>query len=117
MTSKILAIESILNRFLSKEITIFVATTEIINIFAKIRNTEQNAKYWVWLSILEQHTGYSKEELHDIFKYKFLAIEKSIFDDNYKVLQSTTKLSKFEFSEYLQKIQIFSSEFFNVNLE
>ena len=116
-TSKILAIESILKRYLNKEITLFISTSEIISIFAKIRNSDQNAKYWVQLSILEQHTGHSKEELHDIFKYKFLSFDKMFFDSNYKILKSTTKLSKFEFCEYLNKIQIFASEFFNINLE
>ena len=117
MTSKILKLENILNRFASKEITLFVATSEIISIFAKIRNNEQNAKYWVWLSILESETGNSKEALHKYFKYEFLTLDDEILDKKFKVLKSTTKLTKIEFMEYLNKIQLFCNEFLNITLE
>lgn len=117
MTSKILKLENILNRFANKEISIFIATLEIISIFAKIRNSDQNAKYWVWLSILESETGNSKEDLHKYFKYEFLTLEDEILDKKFKVLKSTTKLTKIEFIEYLNKIQLFCNEFLNINLE
>ena len=36
------------------------------------RTTEQNSLYWKWINIMSEETGFTKEEMHELIKYKFL---------------------------------------------
>lgn len=40
--------------------------------YERNRSLEQNALYWKWITIISNEIGYSKEEMHEIYKEKFL---------------------------------------------
>lgn len=75
------------------------------------RSLAQNAYYFsVVVPILAGHCGYSKDEMHEVLKYKF--IPQMIFIDNepIKVPKSTTSLSTKEFTEFLEEIKQWASQ-------
>lgn len=75
------------------------------------RTTRQNSLYWLYLTIISDETGNSKEDLHEYFKLNLLGYEthKILTRDGKEIefqkLRSTTKLSKQEFSEYMDRIE------------
>ena len=97
---------------------------------SKNRTIAQNKLYWKWLTSVSNHTGHTKDEMHELYKEKFLV---KIFErDNtgygemiqtlrksYKEnpadsmilfrgvvkLTSTTQADVKQFSEYLQDIE------------
>lgn len=69
------------------------------------RTTKQNSFYWKYLTLIEEETGNNTMDLHEVAKRKFLKpIFKTVMGKEYKLPASTTKLSKTEFSEYMDKI-------------
>jgi len=75
----------------------------------EIRNIKMNALYWVYLTVLEVETGNDKNNLHEYFKQKFLQRNLiTVFEEEIQSETSTTKLTKKEFVQYLEKIQIFA---------
>ena len=46
-----------------------------IRIRSNNRSNEQNSLYWKWIEILSNDLGYTKTELHELIKYKFLKRE------------------------------------------
>ena len=76
------------------------------------RSTKQNRLYWEWIKVLGAETGYTKDEMHMILRDKFLGYnEVTTKKDVIKELRSTTKLNMGEFKDYLEQIDIFSSEY------
>ena len=84
---------------------------------ANQRTNAQNAYYWgVCLQMISEYTGYTEDELHVIFKRKYLIdnnrileiSRKKLIDSNIPYL-STTQLHTVEFNEYLEKIRNFAS--------
>lgn len=90
-----------------------------------VRTREQNKLYWKWLSIISDETGYTKDELHDMFACKFLGYNVYRFrgDGDYEGIarmlnvdvedlgaiikvRTTTKLTTKEFTEYLESIYL-----------
>lgn len=73
------------------------------------RTLDQNAFYWCYLDVIEKDTGNLATDLHELFKRKFLPpIPKSIMGVEFKMPASTKKLTKQEFSEYMDKISAFT---------
>jgi len=75
----------------------------------KNRTLSQNAFYWAYLEIISREYGNTAEELHHFFKEKLLPkrIVKIKGKKNVHEIEmtgSTTKLSKTEMGEYLDKI-------------
>lgn len=69
------------------------------------RSLSQNAFYFLYLGVIENETGNTVDDLHELFKRKFLKpVEKTIMGQQIKLPNSTTNLSKHEFSEYLDRI-------------
>ncbi|MFZ5365411.1 MAG: hypothetical protein ACOZBH_04430 [Patescibacteria group bacterium] len=65
------------------------------------RSDKQNNYLWgVVYKLISEHTGYSDEEVHLIFKTMFL--KKRI--GQFEVVGSTAKLNTKEFTEYINKI-------------
>lgn len=77
----------------------------------KKRSLNQNALMWKWLTIIADHTGYTKEVLHDKLRLQYLPTR--ILQVNgkiYELPKSTTELTVKEFSEYMDKIQLVAME-------
>ena len=76
------------------------------------RSTKQNRLYWEWINVLGTETGYTKDEMHTILRDKFLGYnEVTTKTEVIKELRSTTKLKVGEMKDYLEKIDIFASEY------
>lgn len=87
----------------------FLATHEgrtlVIELEKKGRSHSQNAYYWVYLGVIARETGDTANDLHELFKRKFLPpVIKSVRGEELSVARSTTELSKVEFGEYLERI-------------
>lgn len=69
------------------------------------RSLNQNRYYWMCLRIISYHTGHDDEELHTIFKAKFLPKREIVFKDiRYMTSGSTTDLTKGQFVEFMMNI-------------
>jgi len=80
----------------------------------KKRCIEQNALYWVWLKTIADDTGEGIDDLHEVFKIKFLG--KEIFG-KFESAKSSTNLDISEFAEYMQKVEAFAESFLNIRLQ
>ena len=82
------------------------------------RSAQQNALWWVYMTILSKELGYTKDEIHEICKYKFLKREKvdEKSGEIFPYLESTTKLSKSEFADLVSDLQQWAADTFNINL-
>lgn len=91
-------------------------TVEIIQ--KKIRRSlPQNSLLWLWLTCIEQETGNNRDELHEVFKRKFIIPDRvmgpfGVEYDSY----STAGLSTIQFKDYLDKIQVFASTELSITL-
>ena len=66
------------------------------------RSKEQNSLYWKWIDILSKEIGFTKDEMHELIKYKFL--------------KSTTTLTTKEFTLLMNDLLYWSSDTLNINL-
>lgn len=81
------------------------------------RSHAQNRFYWgVYIHLISEHTGYSPDETHELLKAKFLPKKLAIADQNGEVTdefvigQSTTRLNKIEFGEYMERVAQWAAE-------
>ena len=96
---------------------------EVVSISKKnIRSIKQNSLYWQFLTYLIDECGmkeqghFSPMGLHYDLKQYFLA-EKIFNGKQFKAIEeaTTTNLNKEQFSEYMEKINKFVTEFFEVD--
>jgi len=74
--------------------------------YVKNRSQAQSRLMWLWLGIISSDTGESPENLHEIFKLRFLGTEKiQSMGYSIEIPKSTTKLTTHEFTDYLDKIE------------
>ena len=85
--------------------------------WGRIRSTPQNSLYWLYLTFLLdtclRAEGYeSVDELHEVFKGKFLS-ERKEAKGGIKtiIIKSTTELTTDEFSAYIDKIDRLMANF------
>ena len=74
---------------------------EIIAKGAK-RTRLQNSMYWGFITALGKHLGYTKDEMHDLARYKFLSIDVEVGGVWMRKLLSTPKADTKDFSEYYE---------------
>lgn len=73
------------------------------------RSLKQNSLYWAFINLIAEETGEDEDSLHELFKKKFCPKEVStVLGEEVEYYQSTTKLSKQEFTQYLDRISAFS---------
>ena len=78
----------------------------IVRRWRKKRTDRQNRFYRAYLHLISQESGHTEDELHEAFKQRFIQGEtKEIFGKEVGV-KSTTKLTKQEFTEYLDRIAL-----------
>jgi len=87
-----------LKGFIGKNVTITI-TDEIS------RTAKQNRLWWVYMTLMSKETGYTKEEMHEIAKSKFLPFSKF-----------TTDLSQKEFADAVNELKVWSASYLNVIL-
>jgi len=82
------------------------------------RSNQQNALYWMYCTIIANDLGYSKDEMAEIIKYKFL--KKTKVDEKtgqeFEYIGSTTALSKSEFADFVNELIRWSAMEFNIVL-
>jgi hypothetical protein len=72
------------------------------------RTISQNSLYWLWLTCIHNETGNDKDILHREFAKKYLPKKSGhFFDEVVEHPVSTTSLDTKQFTEYLDKIQVF----------
>ena len=81
----------------------------------KQRSNPENRYYWgVVVQLLSEHTGFSKDEIHEILKRKFLKDVKMVdTKKGYKEIEltrSTTELTTVEMEQFLSNIRIWASQ-------
>lgn len=82
------------------------------------RSRLQHNLWWRYMKQLADRLGYTKDEIHEICKYKFLKREK-VCEETGEILEyinSTTKLDKEEFSVLITQLQEWSVKQFNLIL-
>ena len=80
------------------------------------RTNAQNKLWWKYMQILSADLGFTKDEMHDLCKLKFLKRER--FEDGIKVeyLKSTAQLTKKEFKKLVDEVIIWAAQTFSINL-
>lgn len=105
---------------LKEELAYFegVGVELIIRKKKKHRSLQQNRLWWLYMGMLGEYLGYTKDEIHEIVKFKFL--KKETVDETtgevFQYIQSTSKLSTVEFLELVQQLYQWSAETFGLTL-
>ena len=88
--------------FLSKHEGKFVR----LDLIQNSRSLRQNSYYWLCLETIANHTGHSPDELHRLFKGKFLPSKNMKWrGTDYRMAKSTTELTKGEMAGYMREIE------------
>jgi hypothetical protein len=82
------------------------------------RSVQQNRLWWLYVSIISKEVGYSKEEMHEILKFKFLKREKvdEKTGEVFEYIGSTIKLNKTDFADMVNDLIRYAAETFNIVL-
>ena len=88
----------------------------LISIAKKKRTGSQNNLMWMWYPYLSDYTGYTEEELHEIFKAEFLGYDIFYYMGMPFIKpKSTTKLTTKGMSGFLNRVD-FIARFLEVKL-
>lgn len=76
------------------------------------RSNDQNNLYWKWMRVIASESGSDPLDIHEAMKMKFLEASEAVLPngDLVRVTGSSRKLKTGEFSEYLQQIQAWATE-------
>lgn len=83
--------------------------------FKQSRSNQQNRYYWgVVIELLSEHTGFDREEMHEVLKHKFLRKtvwipKKNGIKEMSVISKSTTGMTTKQFEEYLSQIRQWAS--------
>lgn len=82
------------------------------------RSSRQNRLWWLYMTILSKEIGYTKDEMHEICKFKFLKREK--IDEKtgevFEYIGKSSKLTKSEFADMTTDLIRWASENFDIIL-
>lgn len=104
--------QSALRHIETIDISVIPIQTVTIANFRKGRTNRQNAYYFgVVLKAISDYTGYSVNELHELFKSNLLPSKViTIGDKNVSITPSTTELSVVDFNDYIEQIAQFAAD-------
>ena len=74
------------------------------------RSDIQNNRYWALMTEFGNFLGYSKDDLHDICRYKFLRNFIEIEGEQLPLLKTTTKLTTAEMANFQNEIERWGHE-------
>ena len=80
------------------------------------RSISQNSLYWLWLTCIEHETGNERNDLHDLFKERFLTPEHIEVLGERRLRRTTTGLNTTQFKYYLDQIQVFAATELSIKL-
>lgn len=82
------------------------------------RTLPQNRLYWVWVSEIAAYIGEGRDETHTLLKGQFLpARDVELLDGKRLTMPPSTRLLTVEgFSEYMDRIQVWSAQFLGLVL-
>lgn len=87
------------------------------------RSPQQNRWYWgCVVGLVAEHTGYTPDEIHEIYKAKFIPKTLAIADGNGEVQDefviggTTTRLNTLEFSDYCERIREWAADSLGVDI-
>ena len=87
-----------------------------IKVYKKNRTNSQNNLMWMWYPPIADYTGYTEDELHEIFKEEFIGYNVFIRDDKLYIRpKSSTQLDTKAMTIFLNKVQ-FIARFLEVRL-
>lgn len=81
------------------------------------RSTRQNSWYWsAVVGLVADHTGYTPDEIHEIYKAKFIPKHVSLADGNGEIRGefvlggSTAQMDTVQFSDYCERIREWAAD-------
>ena len=75
------------------------------------RSNPLNQYYWgVVIKLLSEHTGFDKDETHELMKGMYLKTKLEVNGKLYDSVKSTTKINNKQMLIYIEKIKQFASE-------
>ena len=81
----------------------------------KRRTLPQNARYWAGVTLIAEHTGHTKEEIHETFGQWFRTDRSSVGPlDPFPKIVSTAKMTTAEHSAYVDQCEAWSIEFLDI---
>lgn len=90
-----------------------------IEVLRKKRTLPQNALYWEWLTVIGNELGYTKDEMHDVFREKLLPWrEVNVCGVRRKILTSTSspEFTTAMMAEYMGHIERFAGQELDIRL-
>lgn len=85
-----------------------------IDYMKSIRTDNQNRYYWGGVvTPLADEFGYFPDQMHDALRMKFLT---KYDDSDLPTIESSSRLSRIEMSEYIEKIRTWAMTEYNINL-
>jgi hypothetical protein len=85
--------------------------------YKKLHSQSQRGLYRVWLQHIADETGdLDVDDLHEVFKQKFLEPEEKEILGEKTLVYSTRKLSTVEYSNFMNKVEVFANDFLNMTL-
>ena len=101
----------IIHQWLLAQVVESLPLEVVIKPYKRNRTVEQNDYYWTVLTHISQETGYTKDDLHDMMRYKFLGMQKKeVAGVVIEYLPSTTKLKVGDMADYITQIDQWSAE-------
>lgn len=95
----------IVQRFFRDEVKRMEGKQVEIKSLLNSRSQQQNRYMWgIVYKIIGDELGMTSEEVHEVYKEKFLSYKKEIKGKFYTFTKSTTELNVVEFGEYLDKV-------------
>lgn len=97
---------------LDLDLSVYEGEAIVVDIQKNIpRSMNLNKYYWsVVVMVPAKELGYEKEEMHEVFKSKFLYKKELIDGEWVKIVRSTTKISSKEMITYIDQIKRFCTE-------
>ena len=94
-----------------KSLSLAKVWTLEIKLYRKDRSAAQNKLLWMWLTIIGNELGYTKDEIYEEMVDLYLPmIEMRRFNgEKREVRLTTSKLNTKEFTEFLSNIDLFAS--------